>query len=110
MLLVALFTQLASTDTNCWINGHYVSCSTQSAAPLNLAPTDFLSGLGMGSNQPNRRDAAPPAPVAAPDQQRYAAWNHLADLIKAHRCEEAIDFAIRQGGTEAGLRAKALCQ
>lgn len=106
--LIAASAGAQTTNTSCFVNGQWVTCSSQQPFTVDTRPTDFLSAMGGVENLPGAPAARQQVTPAA--DPRSAAWSHLADLIKEHRCADAIDFAIRQGGTEAGLRTKALCQ
>src|SRR6478736_5688858 len=96
LLLVAIpaLVSAQTTTTNCMVNGQMVNCTTQGPMRgVDARPTDFASQLGPlpGSDMATAPVQAQPAPP-----QMQAAWAHVADLIKAHRCDEAVDFAIRQ--------------
>jgi hypothetical protein len=134
VLAVPAMASAQTTNTNCMVNGQWLNCTTQGPiSGVDTRPTDFLGAMGGAQNTPDpyreqqqalrnqqaaqlrqlyieaqQRQAS--APANAPPPEFVEGWSQLADLIKEHRCGEAIDLAIRRGGTEAGLRTKALCQ
>src|SRR6478736_999739 len=128
ILAVPAVASAQATNTNCFVNGQWVNCTTTQApfgGGVDTRPTDYIGAMGGTQNlpDPNReqqqalraRQAAQQAaqlrqmqaelqqqqapPAAGPPQEFIDGWAQLADLIKAHRCDEAIDLAIRKGGT-----------